>query len=117
MITKLRKWLWNWLGLGQLKRDQQTTQNELYSLSRAFHEQMKMVGIDVGLKNNQTTIIFISRLGREGEGTVRIVPAHFKNFSELREFIRYVDRSFDPDKVTVDAPYYIQRELRGKERW
>lgn len=112
---KLRNWLRRWLGLAATDFHLEWHEKEFKQLRHEFNEQMNMIGVDVGLKNDQTVIIFISRLGREG-GTVRIVPAHFSSVGQLMDFIQYTDRSFDPKKVAIDAPYGMGRLIEEERR-
>lgn len=115
MLSTLRKKLRQWLGLWSTDTRLEWNEREIKQLRHEFSEQMNMIGVDVGLKNDQTVIIFVSRLGREG-GTVRIVPAHFTSVSQLMDFIQYTDRSFDPKKVAIDAPYGMGRLIDEERR-
>jgi hypothetical protein len=115
MITKFKHWLLKWLGLERVNSRLSFVETKTRLLHEEFWAQIKMVGVDVAMKDDQTIIIFVSRLGDGGSGTVRIIPARFKSMGELREFIRYTERSFDPDKISIDAPSYIVDELRERK--
>lgn len=115
MLSTLKKKLQAWLGISEAIQKLNWQGNLIVDVRKELHDQMNMIGLDVGLKHDQTVIIFVSRLGREG-GTVQIKPAYFKSVSELMDFIRFVDRSFDPKRVAIDAPYGMGRLIDEERR-
>lgn len=115
MLSDLKKKILYWLGIDVDRTRIDDLGRQIGQLRHEFSEQMNMVGVDVGLKHDQTVIIFVSRLGRDG-GTVRIVPAYFASVSQLMDFIQYTDRSFDPKKVAIDAPYGMGRLIEEERR-
>jgi hypothetical protein len=106
--------LQNWLGITATNYRLDWADDYQKETRRMLNDQMTMIGLDVGLKHDQTIIIFVSRLGREG-GTVQIKPAYFKSVGELMDFIKFVDRSFGPDRIAIDVPYGMGR-LIDEER-
>jgi hypothetical protein len=135
-MNKLKKLILKWLGVEELQSSICETSvsvtrlhNKLAEieanhtgLRTAFNEQMKMVGFDVHLhKGVQTQIIFVSRLGNNGGGTVKIVDTSFENISQLTNFIELCEQQFS-ERVVIDAHPSFLKALQndrshGWGRW
>lgn len=120
MAAKILNWikrkLQHWLEVDRALFNANSAHARIDTLHSEFNAQMSMAGIDVSMRGEQTQIIFISRLGREGTGTVQIKHAYFRDVYELVDFIKFVDRSFGRDRVAIDVPYgmgpMIQQERK-----
>lgn len=82
-----------------------------------LHDQIKMVGIDVHQRNRrgsgvQTEIIFISHLGPEGIGSIRIVDAEFRDYGELMNYVKHVAAQTKQRSV-IDGPMGMGRDLNN----
>ena len=114
MLEKLKKKIIRWLRVEE-KSHADYLDVQIQHLRNELHDQIKMIGINYGLQHDQTVIIFVSRLGREG-GTVQIKPAYFKSVGELMDFIKFVDRSFDPNRVAIDPPFGMGSMIEEERR-
>lgn len=97
-----------WLGITELER-------EVSRLQRLLNDQIKMVGIDIHQRNRrsggvQTEIIFISHLGPEGMGSIRIVDAEFMDYGELMAYVKHVAEQKRP---AIDGPMGMGRDFKG----
>jgi len=109
-----------WLGIDRVFSDMyairsgiSVTQDSLDTLIRNFNDQMAMVGTDVTWfdshgKRDKDMIIFVSRLGQHGNGTVRIVGANFRDYRELVDFMRRCEDSF-PNRTIIDTPFDMRK--------
>lgn len=97
LLNHIKHRMQRWLGIPGL-------QGQINDLRKDFNDQMDMVGVDVHLRRGvQSRIIFVSHLGQQGEGTVKVVDAEFRDVGELVNFIKYCERSFE-NRVVIDAP-------------
>jgi len=117
MIEKLKQKLREWLEIDVLEKGLSSVARDVRKTRRDFDEQMSCVGVDVHLrKSPHTTVIFVSRLGQHGEGTIRAVETYFKTYREMVDFMKMLEAQQEPpQKFVIDAPPGFSDDYR--QRW
>lgn len=116
ITNKIKKGLRRWLGIEEDHNKLDWLSVKVETLRRELHDQIEMVGLEAHLTKHQSEIIVISHLGRDGSGTVKIIPAYFKSLSEMMDFIKHMDRAVGEERMVVDPPFYDSLNIIADER-
>ena len=118
MFEKLKQKILEWLGLDKLIADLAVLERHARNLQREFDDQMRCVGVDVHLqKGAHTTVVFVSRLGLNGEGTVRAVETYFADYRQMANFMNMLEERYPPEKVWFDTPPQMPASHSKGGRW
>lgn len=110
-LSRLARRARSWLHLPETEGRIARQGERLAALEAEFHDQMTMVGVDVHLKPRaQTTVVFVSRLGQGGNGTVKIINLELKDLAELREIMQHLDRLYG-QRLALDAGPFVRGGL------